>query len=122
MARYAHASLAEYASSNALLDHAREVAMRRDRGRVFLERALAAGEQAALLEYSRAYGDGGVFEPDAVRAQAYWRAYRSTPAGRQVPAAADRMRLRGLSDTEARESERLARRIEARFQQARRRR
>ena len=90
MATYGDYAFNEFPDTAAVLDHASEVARRRDRARSLLDSALRAHEPAALLAHAKAHDRGGLLEPDGVRALAYWRAYRQTGPGRSMsPAAAE---------------------------------
>lgn len=91
MARYGDAAFESFKGTSDLLDNAAEVARRRDLVRVYAERALRAGEPAALLALAKAHSAEGILEPDPVRALSYWLAYRQTAAGKRLPAAMLRM-------------------------------
>lgn len=91
MAEYGLHAFVEYETDADLLDHAEEVARRRDTARVMLERARMAGEREALLQGARAYSNGGWLRRDPVRALGYWMAYRSGPVQPGTPEGALRL-------------------------------
>ncbi|MEZ0472674.1 hypothetical protein, partial [Luteimonas salinilitoris] len=112
MARYPDHAFAEFKTHADLLDNADEVARRRDRARVLIERAFRAGDPEALYAYATAHGPDGMLEEDPVRVLAYWNAYR------QVTTTSDAMGRLGdaairerLSPTQIQEAERMSPRI-----------
>jgi hypothetical protein len=89
MALYGDAAFEEYPAAADLLDHADEVARRRDRARGWLASAYGKGEPEALFGYAKAYMRGDLFPQDDERALGWWLGYRrSTTQGSFGPAAA----------------------------------
>lgn len=91
MARYGDVAFKPFKETAELLDNAAEVARRRELTRAYAERALRAGEPAALLALAKGHSAEGILEPDPVRALSYWLAYRQTAAAKRLPAAMLRM-------------------------------
>ena len=84
MAAYADHAFLEFPKAADLMDHAAEVARRRETARLMLDRALRAGEPEALKALAIAHGKDGWMRRDPVLALAYWEAYRLTPAGQEL--------------------------------------
>lgn len=81
MARYAEVALAPYNSNITLIvDEAEEVLRLRDRSRMLLERALAAGEPEALLAAAHAHLTGGIRTRDPARTLAYLDEFEASGA------------------------------------------
>lgn len=91
MAEYADHAFTEFASHADLLDHAAEVARRRELATKMLDRALLAGEPKALKALAKAHHKGGILQRDPMRALAYWLAYRETTHASMLPPGLQRM-------------------------------
>ncbi|MGH8081889.1 MAG: hypothetical protein ACREP7_15045 [Lysobacter sp.] len=85
MAEYGNIAFLEFPSDAQLLDHAAEVAARRERARGYLRRAFEAGEPESLLMLAVAHGSQPYLGRDMTDSLAYFKAYRQTPEGRKVP-------------------------------------
>ncbi|PJJ99424.1 hypothetical protein CO641_07670 [Lysobacteraceae bacterium NML91-0213] len=85
MALYPQVAFEEFQNQAALLEHAAEVARRRDRAGTMLEAAIRAGEADALRNAAVAYAANGWLPEDPMRSLTYWFAYLGTPAGQRLP-------------------------------------
>ena len=112
MAEYADHALTEFGSHADLLDHAAEVARRREIARKMLDQALRSGEPKALAAMAKAHGDAGLLRRDRIRALAYWNAYQETTEGLALPPGLQRMGdehyRRALDATQQSRAERLS--------------
>lgn len=87
MAAYADHAFSEFETAADLIDHAKEVARRRETARIMLGRALKAGEPEALRSFAMAHARGGWMQRDPVLALAHWEAYRRTAVGNGLSSA-----------------------------------
>ncbi|QWP76969.1 hypothetical protein J5226_00740 [Lysobacter sp. K5869] len=86
MVDYGEFAFEDLPTDGDLLDHADEVARRRELARAYLRRAFEAGEPESLLALAAAHGNKPYLGRDAAEAAAYFKAYRGTDAGRRMPA------------------------------------
>jgi len=86
MVAYGEFAFEDLPSDGDLLDHAAEVARRRELARAYLRRAFEAGEPESLLALASAHGNKPYLGRDPTEAAAYFKAYRATEAGRRMPA------------------------------------
>lgn len=86
MVDYGEFAFEDLPSEGDLLDHAAEVARRRELARAYLHRAFQAGEPESLLALAAAHGNKPYLGRDTTEALAYFKAYRSTDAGSRMPA------------------------------------
>lgn len=87
MAEYGEFAFDEFEDDYQLMEHAAEVAERREQARAYLQRALAMGEDRALLGLAAAHGSQPFLGQDMPAALAYFQAYRRTAEGRRNPEA-----------------------------------
>ncbi len=85
MVDYGEFAFEDLPSDGDLLDHAAEVARRRELARAYLHRAFQAGEPESLLALAVAHGSKPYLGRDMTEALAYFKAYRGTEAGRRMP-------------------------------------
>jgi TPR repeat protein len=78
MSRYTDYAFAAFPTDAELLANATEVARRRERARLWMQRAVEAGEIESLFAMAMAYGPNGILGDDPVRALAYLQSYRES--------------------------------------------
>lgn len=123
MVDYAAFAFEEFPSEADLLDNAAEVVARRERARGYLRRAFEAGEPEALLALAASHGHNAYLGRNMTDALAYWKAYRRTGEGSQLPQGLARMMeaqlLEHANPQQIRDSERRSLEIQQAFQQRR---
>ena len=123
MVDYGEFAFEDLPSEGDLLDHAAEVARRRELARGYLQRAFQAGEPESLLALAAAHGNKPYLGRDTTQALAYFKAYRATDAGSRMPAGVlsfIEQQLAAPDDaTQAADAERRAAQILQAFQQRR---
>lgn len=88
MVDYADVAFAAFPTSVAVIDHAAEVAQRRERARAWLLEARRAGNVEAMLGLAKAYALGTLYPQDRERALGWLLAYRDARGEHRVGPAA----------------------------------
>lgn len=123
MVDYGNFAFEDLPSDGDLLDHAEEVAQRRERARGYLRRAFEAGDADAMLALAAAHGNKPYLGRDTTQSLAYFKAYRRTAAARKLPRGVinmiEQQLTQNASAQELRDSEQRSAQILQAFQQRR---